>query len=81
MVSCREFKFSWLFKRNVGLIAKFVMANVSENVEEDDPLSKTRVGMTNTKNKTRVECVTKNNKRLIHDQPIRNPLQSCKQDL
>ena len=40
------------------------MAKVSENVEEDEPLPQTRVDATNTTNKTRVECATKNSRRL-----------------
>ena len=50
---------------NVGLTMKYVMVKVSENVEEDEPLSQACVDMTNTKNKTLVECVTKNSRSLI----------------
>ena len=54
-----------LVDRNVALNTKCVMVKVSENAEEDKPLSQTRVDMTNTKNKTLVECVTKNSRRVI----------------
>ena len=60
---------SWYFKedlslrglldRNVGLITKCAMVKVSENVVEKEPLSQTRLDMTNTKNQTLVECVNK----------------------
>ena len=40
-----------LFNRNEGLTTKCAMVKVSENVEEDEPLSQTRVNMTNTKTK------------------------------
>ena len=54
-----------LFDRNVGLTTTCVMVKVSENVVEEEPLSQTRLDMTYTKNKTLVECVNKNSKRLI----------------
>ena len=41
------------------------MVKVSENVVEEEPLSQTRVDMTNTKNKALVECANKNSRRLI----------------
>ena len=41
-----------LFDRNVGLTAKCALVKVSENVEEDEHLSQTRLETTNTKNKT-----------------------------
>ena len=53
-----------LFDRNKGLTTECAMVKASENVEEDEPLSQTRVDVINTKNKTRVESVTKNNRRL-----------------
>ena len=55
-----------LFDCNVGLITKCALVKVSENVEEDELLSQTHVDMTNKKNETLVECVTKNSKRLIY---------------
>ena len=48
-----------LFDRNVGLTRKCAKVKVSENVAEEEPPSQTRVDMTNTKNKTLVECVNK----------------------
>ena len=54
-----------LFDRNVGLTTKCTMVKVSENVEENIPLSQARVDMTNTKNQTLVESVTKNSRRLL----------------
>ena len=54
-----------LLHRNVGLTTKFALVKVSENIEKFEPLSQTHVDMTNTKNKTRVECVTKNSRNLI----------------
>ena len=48
-----------LFDRTVGLTTKLAMVNVSENVEEDEPLSQTRINVINTKSKPRVECVKK----------------------
>ena len=54
-----------LFDCNVGLTTKCAIVKVSENVVEEEPLSQTRVDMTNTKNKTLVECVNKNSRRLI----------------
>ena len=54
-----------LFDRDVGLTAKCAMMKVSENVLEEELLSQTRVDMTNTKNKTLVERVKKNSRRLI----------------
>ena len=53
-----------LFDRSVGLTAKCALMKVSENVEEDETLSQTRLDVTNTKSKTMVECVIKN-RRLI----------------
>ena len=51
---------------NVGLNTKCTLVKVSENVEEDEPLSQTLVEIFKTKkNKTIVECVTKNSKWLI----------------
>ena len=44
-----------LFDRNAGLTTKCAMMKVSENVVEES-LSETQVDMTNTKNKTFVEC-------------------------
>ena len=41
-----------LFDRNIGLTTKCDLVKVSENVEEDEPLSQTGLDMTNTKNKT-----------------------------
>ena len=38
-----------LFDRSVGLTTKCAMVEVSENVEEDEPLSQARVNMTKTK--------------------------------
>ena len=70
-----------LFDRSVGLTAKFATMKVSENVEEDESLSQTRVDMTNTKNKTRVERVTKNSRRLICLTNQLEIFQSCKQGL
>ena len=40
-------------------------SEVLENVVEEEPLSQIGVDMTNTKNKTFVECVNKNRRRLI----------------
>ena len=54
-----------LFDRKVGLTSKCAIVKVSENVEEDEPLSQTGVDVTNTKTETFVECVTKNSKLLI----------------
>ena len=54
-----------LFDCNLGLTTKCAMVKVSENVVEEEPLSQTKVDMINTKNKSLVECVNKNNKRLI----------------
>ena len=54
--------FLGLFDRNVDFITKFAMVKVSENVEEDEPLPQTLVNMTHTKNKARVECVTKSSR-------------------
>ena len=48
-----------LFNRNVGLITKYAMVKVLENIEEEEPLLQTRVDMTNTKNKALVESVRK----------------------
>ena len=55
-----------LFDRNIGLTTKCAMAKVSENIVKVEPLSQTRVDTTNTKNKTLVECVHKNSRRLIY---------------
>ena len=41
-----------LFDRNIGLTTKCVMVKVSENVEEDKPLSQTQVDTTNRKTNT-----------------------------
>ena len=80
MVSYRGFKFARLFDRNKGLTTKCAMVKISENLKEDEPLSQTRVDMTNTKNKTRVESFTKNSRRLkcltnqfeiLHGAPIK----------
>ena len=38
-----------LFDRNVGLTTNFAMVKVLQNVEEDEPLSQTRLDMTSTK--------------------------------
>ena len=38
-----------LFDRKVGLNTKCAMVKVSDNVEEDEPLSQALVDMTNTK--------------------------------
>ena len=54
-----------LFHRNVDLTTNCAMSKVSENVVQEEPLSKTRVDMANTKNKALVECVNKSNRRLI----------------
>ena len=54
-----------LFDRNVGLSAKCAMIKVSKNAVEEEPLSQTPVDMTNTKNKTLLECARKNRRRLI----------------
>ena len=54
-----------LFDRSVGLTTKCALMKVSENVEQDETLSQTRLDVTNTKIKTIVECVTKNRRRLI----------------
>ena len=54
-----------LFDCLVGLTTKCAMVKVSENVVEEEPLQETRVDMTNTKNKTLVECVNKNGRSLI----------------
>ena len=59
-----DLNFLGLFDRNVGLTTKFAMVKVSENVKEGEPLSQTLVDMTNTKDKMRVECVTKHSRRL-----------------
>ena len=40
------------FDRNIGLTTKCDLVKVSENVEEDEPLSQTGLDMINTKNKT-----------------------------
>ena len=40
-----------LFDHNVGLTIKFAMVIVSDNVEENEPLSQTRVDMTKAKTK------------------------------
>ena len=53
-----------LFDCNVGLTTICAMVKISKNLEEDELLlSQTRADMTNTKNKTLVECVTKNSRR------------------
>ena len=71
-----------LFDHNVGLTTKCDMVKVFENVVEEEPLPQTLVDMTNTKNKTLVECVNKNNGRLIClTNKLRNSRQSCKQGL
>ena len=54
-----------LFDRNVGLTTNCAMMKVLENVVEEESLSQTRVDMTTAKNKTLVECVTKNCRKLI----------------
>ena len=54
-----------LFDGSVGLTTKCAMMKVLENVKEDETLSQTRLGLTNTKIKTIYECVTKNRRRLI----------------
>ena len=54
-----------LFDRKVGLITKYAMAKVSENVVDDELLSQTQADTINTKNKTLVECANKNSRRLI----------------
>ena len=55
-----------LFYRSVGLTSKCALMKVSENVEEDYTLSRTRLDVTNSKIKTIVECVTKNRRRLMY---------------
>ena len=40
---------------NIGLTTKCATTKVSENVKKDEPLSQTRVDMTNTQNKTLVK--------------------------
>ena len=40
-----------LFDSNIGLTTKCTMVKVSENVEENEPLSQARVDLTNTKTK------------------------------
>ena len=54
-----------LFDCNVGLSTKCEMVKVSENVVEEELLSQILVDMTNAKNKTVVECVNENSRRLI----------------
>ena len=54
-----------LFDDNKGLTTKCVMIKGSRNVEENEPLSQIGVDMTNTKNNTIVEGVTKYSRRLI----------------
>ena len=54
-----------LFGRYVGLTSECTVVKVSENVKENEPLSQARVSMTKTKNKTLVECVYKNNRKLL----------------
>ena len=43
-----------LFDRNVDLTTKCAMVKVLENVVQEEPLSQTRVDVTNTKNKALV---------------------------
>ena len=38
-----------MIDRNVGLTTTFALVKVSANMEEDEPLSQTQVGMTSTK--------------------------------
>ena len=54
-----------LFYRTVGLTTKCATVKISEHTVEEEPPSQTRLDMTNTKNKTLVECVNKNSRRLI----------------
>ena len=54
------------FYRSVGLTTKCALTKVSENVEEDYTLSRTRLDVTNSIIKTIVECVTKNRRRLMY---------------
>ena len=53
------------FDCNIDLTTKCAVAKVSDNAEEDKPLSQARVDTTNSKNNTHVDCVTKNSRRLI----------------
>ena len=53
------------FDHSIGLTTKCAMVKVSENVEEDEPLSQTPLDMANTKSKTIFHYVIKNSRRLI----------------
>ena len=48
-----------LFDRNEGLTTKCAAVKVSENVVEEEPLSQTRVELTNTKTKHLLSVSTK----------------------
>ena len=54
-----------LFDRSVCSTTKCTLMKVSENVEEDETLSQTRLDVTNTKIKTVFMCVTENRRRGI----------------
>ena len=54
-----------LFDCSIGLTAKCALIKVSENVEENETLSQTRLHVTNTKMKIIVEYVIENRRRLI----------------
>ena len=54
-----------LFDRSLSLTTKFILMEISENIEEDETLSQIRLDVTNTKIKTIAKCVIKNRRRLI----------------